>query len=183
MIAGGLTAAGVGWFCYSTKLAKHPVAAPVVAIVFGVVAVVAICIGVRRLLRPPLGLIVDREGIVPNPRRPADRILWTDLKGAHYAIIEDDLYVFTFPLWIRLRSPIVALDLADPQAFHRRRGAGKRPWLGYDTSMRSDYVPIYYSRLDTDASRLMRIIEEGIARQGRPAPNTNPQTTYGRFFP
>jgi hypothetical protein len=84
---------------------------------------------------------------------------------------------------IRPKLPIVALDLVDPQAFYRRWDSFKRPWLGYDSGVRSDYFPIYYTGLDTDVNRLMYIIKEGVARNGHLAPDANPQRTYGLFFP
>jgi hypothetical protein len=106
--------------------------------------------------------------------------LWADLKGAHLAVIKIRSTGF---FAIRLRRKILALDLVDPTAFHRRREAGKRRWLGYDTRMRTGYVPIYYEFLDTEVRRLMYLVSEGIVRQGRPDPDPNPRTTYDAFFP
>jgi hypothetical protein len=177
-----LIVAGVGWLYYATKLDKYPIAAPVVAALCASLAAVAGYVGIRLLLKPPPGLIIDREGIVPNPRRPADRVLWSDLKGAHLAEVRTGAYYGPF-LTVPQKAKIVALDLVDPQTFHKRRAAGKRPWLGYDTGVRSDYFPIYYAGLYTDVNRLMYIIKEGIARNGHLALDANPQRTYRLYFP
>jgi len=43
--------------------------------------------GVAMAARPP-ALVIDSDRIETNPRRPAERVLWADLKGAHLAVIE-----------------------------------------------------------------------------------------------
>ena len=173
--------ATIGWFLYWAALAKHPVVALVVVILFMTLGAVFFCIGVWHLVRPSPALIINSEGIVANPRRPTDRIRWSDLKGAHLAVLEAPVYLLG-PITIRQKSKIVALDLVDPRAFYDERAARRRRWLGYDTGVRQDYFPIYYGWLDTDAERLMSIISEGIACYGRPMPNPVPAKTYHAFF-
>ena len=181
MILAGVAMAALAAFFQGLGTATHKVAYDVFAIGLAVIAVLGICLAAVLLwaARPP-ALVIDSEGILINPRRPAERILWTDLKGAHLAVIK---ICSTGFFAIQLRRKIVALDLVDPPAFHKRREAGKRRWLGYDTGVRTEYVPIYYEYLDTEVRRLMYLVSEGIARQGRPDPDPNPRTTYDAFFP
>ena len=181
MMAAALMTAAIGWFFYEIGLAKHPVAANVVAILLTTLGGLAFCIGIRFLVRPQPALIIASEGIVANPRRPTDRIRWSDLKGAHLAVLEAPVYLLG-PVTIRQKSKIVALDLVDPHAFYDERATSRRRWLGYDTGVRQDYFPIHYGWLDTDAESLMSIINEGIARYGRPMPNPVPAKTYQAFF-
>jgi hypothetical protein len=183
MILAGVAMAAFAAFFHGLGTATHKVAYDVFAIVLAVIAALGgLCLAAILLwaARPP-ALVIDSDGIQTNPRRPAERVLWADLKGAHLAVIEIRSSGGFFT--IRMRRKIVALDMVDPQAFHRRREAGKRRWLGYDTGLRTEYVPIYYEYLDTEVRRLMYLVNEGIARQGRPDPDPNPQTTYYAFFP
>ncbi|MDP1753249.1 MAG: hypothetical protein Q8L22_27670 [Reyranella sp.] len=182
MMVTALMTAANGWFFYGIELAKHPVAANVVVILFTTLGGLAFCISIRFLVRPPRALIIDSEGIVANLRRPADRVLWADLKGAHLAVVEVPVY-WLGPIAIRQKWKIVALDLVDPRAFYDRRDMRRRPWLGYDTGMRPEYFPIHYEQLDTDADRLMYIINEGIARYGHAILNSSLPKTYPAFFP
>jgi hypothetical protein len=182
MTFAALMTAAIGWFFYWAELAKHPVAAHVVVVLFSTLGAVVFCISIRHLVRPPAALIIDSEGIVANPRRPADRVMWTDLKGAHLAVVEVPVY-WLGPIAIRQKWKVVALDLVDPHAFYDRRDMRRRPWLGYDTSVRPEYFPIHYEQLDTNADRLMHLINEGIARYGHAVSNSALPNTYPAFFP
>jgi hypothetical protein len=179
IVVGALTI-GAGYLYHAVKLEKYSVTTPIVGFVVVIAGVAIMAIGIRRWLEGSAGLIIDQEGIVPNPRRPAERVLWSDLRGAHLAVVEIQVPPYAVP---PRRLPIVALELVDPAGFYRRWDAGRRPWLGYDTAVRPDYFPIYHAGLNTDASRLMNIIKEGIARQGHLAPDGSPQRTYQLFFP
>jgi len=74
------------------------------------------------------------------------------------------------------------MELVDPQAFYKRRDANKRRWLRYDTGARPNYFPISYASLDMDASRLLRLVTEGVDRQSMLASDAHPQTIYPPFF-
>lgn len=182
MAVAALTTAAIGWLFYWAGLSKYPVAAHVVVVLLTTIGALALCIGIRLLVRPPPALVIDSEGIGVDPRHPADRVLWADLKGAHSAVVEFPLYLVG-PIAIRSKSKIVALDLVDPGAFHDRRERRRRPWLGYDTGMRPEYFPIHYGWLDIDAERLMHIVNEGIERYGHATPNSALPKTYPAFFP
>ncbi|HZX82676.1 MAG TPA: hypothetical protein VFF19_03850 [Reyranella sp.] len=137
-------------------------------------------IGIRRALKP-MAIVIDHDGIVPDSRYPAQRVPWSDLRGAHFAVVEGPSNGSYFAS--RPRFAIVALELVDPAAFYRRWDAAKRPWLGYDTGMRPDYFPIYCEALGgAERNRLMYAISHGITRYGKPAPDANPRTVYDLFF-
>lgn len=178
---GGALVVAIGYGLHAALLARAPTTAAILGLVIAISGFALIAISTYWLLSRPAGLIIDRRGIILNPRRPAERLVWSDLKGAHLAVMAGPRKsIFVPRSWTD--SPIIALELADPSAFHKRRESTKRRWLGYDTGIRPDYVPIYYSGLDTNGSHLMHLVQEGIARQGRPAPDVNPQRTYQLFF-
>jgi hypothetical protein len=179
-VACGLGISLIGGLISLAQQARHPVVATI-ALVAGValgLAVIVRAVVVWRQ-RPP-ALVIDRVGIVPNPRKPASRVAWSDLSGAHLALLEPPNTTTWGP---RFRYKIVALELVDPADFWRRREMRWGRWLGYDTGVRRDYFPLPYGGLDTDSDRLMYIIRTGIQRNGRPAPARDPRAIYESFFP
>jgi hypothetical protein len=179
MAVGGVFVAGVGYVYHATRLDVYPVTTPIVGFVVVIAGLVVAGFGFRRALKP-MALIIDHEGIVPNDRFPAQRVLWPELRGAHFAFAElpsNNTYFRSRP-----KLPVVALELVDPVGFYRRWDANGPPRLGYDTGMRPDHFPIYYQGLKIDGGCLMAAIQEGIARHGRPAPDAEPQTIYPLFF-
>jgi hypothetical protein len=181
MVVGALVTAAIGWFFYWATLAKYPVAAHVFVVLFATLGAVVFYIGIRYLVRPPPALIMDSEGIVASPQRPSDRVLWADLRGAHFAVVEFPAY-WLGPIAIKEKSKIVALDLVDPRAFYDRRDRRKRPWLGYDTGMRPEYFPIYFEQLDVNAEHLMSLVNEGIVRYGHASRSSELPRSYPAFF-
>jgi hypothetical protein len=172
--------AGSGYLYHAAKLAKYPVTTPVIGFVLVIVGLALAVIGIRRALKP-LAIVMDRDGIVPDSRYPTARVPWSDLRGAHFAVVEGPSNGSYFAS--RPRFAIVALELVDPAAFYRRWDAAKRPWLGYDTGVRPDYFPIHCETLSgAERNRLMNAIRRGIAQYGKSAPDANPQTVYDLFF-
>lgn len=180
LLAGGFVT-GLGYFFHASMLARHPTAASIIGFVLVVLGLAGSAMSIYWLLKRPAGLIIDHEGIVPNPRRPADRVRWSDIRGAHLAEVRSGFASGPFGTFPQ-RAEIVALELVDPVAFHRRRDATRRRWLGYDTGVRPDYFPIHYTHLDMHAFQLLHLVTEGVARQGRLAPDARPQTTYPMIF-
>ncbi len=72
----------------------------------------------------------------------------------------------------------MALELVDPVQFQKLHD--KRYYLGYSTGFVPDYFDIRYGPLDVDADRLLSVVNEGIARNGKLAPDPAPQTTYNQ---
>jgi len=178
---GGALVVAIGYGSYAALFARAPTLAVIFGLAIAIFGLGSIAMGFHWLLSRPVGLVIDRHGITLSPRRPAERLPWSDLKGAHLAVIAGPRKSMFVPRsWTD--TPIIALELADPSGFHRRRESTQRRWLGYDTGVRPDYVPIHHSGLDTDSYRLLYIVREGIVRQGRPAPEANPQTTYDLLF-
>ena len=114
-------------------------------------------LGIRWVIRPEVRLVIDRDGIVPDPRTPSERIQWLDLKGAHYAAIETRTGSWPAP---KISTKIIALELVDPQGFYARLDPDKPKWLGYDSGVRPGHFAIEYENLETDPSRLMYVIGE-----------------------
>ena len=183
----GVLIFGLGHLYYAKKIARYPVAAPIIGFGLVVTGIAVAGIGIHRLVRRPMVLIVDREGVVPDARHPERRLLWSDLRGARYDAVEVRTYgslTYGSPINFRRNVPIIALDLVDAQKVYARWAAVGRPWLGYDTGVRSDLIPLYYKGYDTDAVRLMRAIQAGIMRHGRPGPaNANSYTAHDLFVP
>jgi hypothetical protein len=177
----GLGIVLLGWFISLAQQERHPRvadAAFLAGLAFGLAAIVKTVVFWRR--RPP-ALVIDGDGIVPNPRKPSSRVAWSDLRGAHLAVVEPPSTTVWGP---RFRHRIVALELVDPAAFWGRRKARWGRWLAYDTGVRRDYFPLEYGWLDTDIDRLMYVINTGIERNGHPAPDREPRTLYkAAFFP
>jgi hypothetical protein len=111
MILAGVATAALAAFFDWLGTATHKVAYDVFAIVLAVIAALGgLCCAALLLWagRPP-ALVIDSDGILTNPRRPAERVLWADLKGVHLAAIEMRWRRGFFT--IRLRWKVVALDL------------------------------------------------------------------------
>lgn len=177
----GAFVAAIGYGVYSTSLTRDPIAAWILCLILAILGFALMAVSIYCLVSRPVRLIIDRHGIVLDAKRPTGRLPWSDLKGAHLAVMAGPRRSIFIPRsWTD--SPIIALELADSASFHRQRESTKRRWLGYDTGVRPDYVPLYYSGLHIDSFRLLHIIREGIIRQGRPAPAANPQTSYDQFF-
>jgi hypothetical protein len=137
----------------------------------------ALCVGLGMFWRPPLALAIDSEGIVTNyRRRPRDRIFWSEIKGAHFARVEDGMYGFMALYVYKWNWKIIALELVDPARFQALHD--KRRYLGSSTGFIPAYFPIRLGRLDIDADKLLSILNEGIVRNGHLAPDPMPQTTY-----
>lgn len=179
-IAAGPVIAGAGWLLWLAIIPTQPVGADVIASLFAIGGGLAVCLGIGALISPPPALVIDRHGIIPDPRHSSDLILWSDLKGAHVAVVEERAGTSLFAP--KIRSEIVALELVDPRAFYARLDAGKPRWLGLDTGARPDHFPIYCGHLQTEPWRLLRLLNEGIRRQGRPNPDPVPQIVYQPFF-
>lgn len=176
----GVFVTGVGYFSYAGLLARYPTTAPIIGFVLVILGLAGSAMAIYWLLKRPVGLVIDHEGILPT-RRPSDRVRWSDLKGAHLAEVRSGVVYGPFGTFPQ-KDQVVALELVDPQGFYKRRNANKRRWLGYDTGARPDYFPISYAHLDTHASRLLYLVTEGIARRGRLAPDARPQTIYPLVF-
>ncbi len=172
--------AGMGWLLWLAVIGRQPVGAYVVASLFSLGGVLIVYFGIRALINPPPILVIDRQGIVVDARRSRDVILWSDLKGAHIAVIEGRAGYGLFAP--KIRWEIVALELVDPRAFYERLDADKPRWLGRDTGVRPDHYPISCESLSIEAWQLSLIVRNGIERQGRLNPDPIPQTTYQPFF-
>jgi hypothetical protein len=178
-VVGGLLLAGLGWLLWRQTVGWYPLGGHIVGLLTAVCSGLLVCLGIRSMVRPRVALVVDRDGIVADPRAPSERVLWSDLKGAHLAVIESRSGHWLVP---RIRTRIVALELVDAAGVYARLDAGKPRWLGYDSGVRPDHFAIPYDDLEIDGSRLMYVIGEGISRHGRPNPDPKPRTVYPAFF-
>jgi hypothetical protein len=155
--------AGLAWLLVARAAGGHWLAA-VLAILSAAATILCLARGVQLIWRPPAYLVFDREGIVITTPLARRQVLWTDLKGARlYERPVNSGALFS------IRVKVIALDLADPRAFYEREDGGKRPWMGYDSGWRSDFISFPYSMLDRDEASLMYLVTEGIARNGRAA--------------
>jgi hypothetical protein len=164
---------------WPTAITTEAVFGYIFASLFAVFGGLVFWSGIRVLISPPTVLVIDTQGITVDPKRSKEFIPWSDLKGAHLAVVESGAGGVPKP---GMGSPIVALELVDPQALYTRLDADKPRWLGRDTGMHPNHYRIYCGNLDAKPSRLLDILDEGIRRQGRPNPDPAPQTVYQPFF-
>ncbi len=127
--------------------------------------------GISILVNPPTALVIDSRGITVGYGTTPDRILWSDLRGAHEA---------TFELNGSRTKPtsFIALELVDPRAFYARLDAKRSRPSRVGPALRHDHYPLAVSDLDADASDILLKIQEGIRRLGRFRPDTAPRTNY-----
>ena len=81
MLAGAFVT-GLGYFLHSGLLERRPTAASIIGFALVILGLVGAAVAIYWLLKRPPGLVIDHEGILPA-RRTSDRVLWSDLKGAH----------------------------------------------------------------------------------------------------
>ena len=142
-----------------------------------IACVAALCGGLARrrgiaiLVNPPTALVIDSHGITVGYGTTPDRILWSDLRGAHGA---------TFELAGSRTKPtfFIALELVDRRAFYARLHADRSRPSGLSAALRHDHYPLAVSDLEADASDILLKIQEGIRRLGQFRPDTAPRTVY-----
>lgn len=127
--------------------------------------------GIAILVDPPTALVIDSHGITVGYGTTPDRILWSDLRGAHGA---------TFELAGSRTKPtfFIALELVDPRAFYARLHADRSRPSGLGAALRHEHYPLPVSDLEVDASDILLKIQEGIRRLGQFRPDTAPRTVY-----
>lgn len=115
--------------------------------------------------------MIDSRGITVGYGTAADRILWSDLRGAHGA---------TFQLNGSRTKPtfFIALELVDPRAFYTRLYADRSRPSGLGAALRHDHYPLAVSDLEADASDILLKIQDGIRRLGQARPDMVPRTIY-----
>ena len=164
---------GLGWWLWRSFVSTHPVAAYVYGFIIFATGALGLFIAVRNLIRPvPFAIRISEKGITAYRGRSPDLILWSDIKGAHAAIVgrkEDNLQ-------------IVALQLVDPRSFYARLDADKPRWLGPDTGLRPDYYPLTSTGLDRTSGQVLLAVNEAIHRWGMANPDPSPKTSYDILF-
>lgn len=142
MLLGGLFVTGLGYFFHASLLARHPTAASIIGFLLVILGLMGSALAIYWLLKRPPVLVIDHEGILAA-QRSSDRVLWSDLKGAHLA----------------------ECDRASPSTPSACSASRTTSLLWSLLILRRS--PISYEHLDTDASRLLYLVTEGIARQGK----------------
>jgi hypothetical protein len=164
IIAASLMTAAICWAVSATASGKHHLVFSYAAAALGaILGIAGVLVGARLAWKPPLGLIVDRDGIVTNPQKPDSRILWSDIKGAH---LSEQIHRSAYLLVPTTRTKIVALELVDPDAFYDRRATFGPRWSGYGITR--DYFPLRCGNLDIDADKLVYIVNHGVEQNSRP---------------
>lgn len=123
------------------------------------------------LVNPPTVLVIDSQGITVGYGTAADRILWSDLRGAHGATLQL-VGSRTKP------TSFIALELVDPRAFYARLDADRSRPSKVGAAWRHDHYPLHVTDIDADASDILLKIQEGIRRLGQFRPDTAPRTVY-----
>lgn len=172
-IAMAIGFSGLGWWLWRSFVSTHPVAAYVYGFILFAIGAFGLFVAVRNLIRPvPFAIQISEKGITAYRGRSPDLILWSDIKGAHAAIVgrrEDNLQ-------------IVALQLVDPRSFYARLDADKPRWLGPDTGLRPDYYPLTSTRLDKTPGQVLLAVNKAIRRWGMANPDPSPKTSYEILF-
>lgn len=115
--------------------------------------------------------MIDSHGVTVGCGSTADRILWSDLRGAHGATLQLN-GSRTKPTFF------IALEPVDPRALYARLDADRPRPSGLGTALRHDHYPLHVTDMEADASELLLKIQEGIRRLGRFGPDTAPRTIY-----
>ncbi len=166
MVVAALCALALGWPFYWAVSIKHPDVADGVAIAATILCGVVVLIGIRNVVKPSPALVIDGSGVTVSPLRAGDKVFWSDIKDARLAEMRIGSSAGLLASGVRVK--IIALDLADPEAFYGRPGRRRKRWFPYTVGMSRGYFPIRYEDLDIDADRLMSILNDRIA--GRPSP-------------
>ena len=160
-----------GWRAWPTAATSEAPYWYVIACVAALCGGLALRRGIAILVNPPTALVIDSHGIMVGYGTTPDRILWSDLRGAHGA---------TFELAGSRTKPtfFIALELVDPRAFYARLHADRSRPSGLSAALRHDHYPLPVSDLEADASDILLKIQEGIRRLGQFRSDTAPRTVY-----